>query len=272
MNSTEKDYSGQKEGRSTVLLAVAVVIVVGLISFTAIRFFDDVKSGWDSLIGAGERLANRAIDKAPEIAAKFKKGTITTTFLASLPRVDSTGGDVLELATVTSPQFFKRDDERSFVGIYRGKTVAEIQANATFRYYLKLSDKWDLTVESNRCIVLAPPFRPTLPPAFDTATLQKRAENGWARFDKSEQLDSLERDITKILSERAAEPLQMEAVRESCRKSVAEFVRNWLLKEDLWRKDRFASILVIFPDEYPQANLSELQQLDRRPTIQLEPN
>ena len=36
---------------------------------------------------------------------------------------------------------------------------------------------------------------------------------------------------------------------EQCRRTVAEFVRSWLLMEDHWREDRFRSIVVVFEDE-----------------------
>ena len=51
--------------------------------------------------------------------------------------------------------------------------------------------------------------------------------------------------------------------REPCRKTVAEFVKTWLLKEDHWRTDRFRTIKVIFADE---TNAVPEQVL---PTIQL---
>jgi hypothetical protein len=38
-------------------------------------------------------------------------------------------------------------------------------------------------------------------------------------------------------------------VRETCRKRVAEFVRDWLLREDQWRSDGFSGITVTFEDE-----------------------
>jgi hypothetical protein len=43
-------------------------------------------------------------------------------------------------------------------------------------------------------------------------------------------------------------------VREACRRRVAEFVRDWLLREDHWRSDRFSAVSVAFEDEAPQVS------------------
>lgn len=79
--------------------------------------------------------------------------------------------------------------------------------------------------------------------------MQKFGDNGWARFDKTEQLDALEKVITPALDERAGDREHLNVVRDACRRSVAEYVRTWLLKEDHWRTDRFTSVIVVFPDE-----------------------
>jgi hypothetical protein len=79
--------------------------------------------------------------------------------------------------------------------------------------------------------------------------MEKRAERGWARFNASEQMADLEKSITPTLNKYAANAKHLSLVREECRKSVAEFVRDWLLKEDQWRTDRFHTIKVVFSDE-----------------------
>ncbi|MFA6546575.1 MAG: hypothetical protein WCS99_19320, partial [Limisphaerales bacterium] len=99
------------------------------------------------------------------------------------------------------------------------------------------------------CIVRAPAIRPSLPPAIHTDQMRKRSEAGWARFDAGEQMAELERSLTPRLTRHAADPRRLALVREECRKTVAEFVRDWLLREDHWRKDRFDSIKVVFADE-----------------------
>jgi hypothetical protein len=176
---------------------------------------------------------------------------ITQTFRSNIEKVISTHGNVLELATSESGESFRMDSERRAFGgrFYLGTTSSEIEARCTFRYHLKLSDEWVIEVKSNSCIVHAPAFRASLPVAIHTDTMRKHAESGWARFDKQEQLDALESGMTGDLAKRAEKSDHRDAVREECRKSVADFVQTWLMREDHWRQDRFTSIMVQFPDD-----------------------
>ena len=119
----------------------------------------------------------------------------------------------------------------------------------TYRYHLRLADPWRLDVSGQSCIVVAPSIRPSLPPAIHTDRMEKRSDEGWARFNAREQMAGLEKSITPTLSTYAVDKKHIDLVREQCRRTVAEFVKTWLLKEDHWRTDRFHTIKVIFADE-----------------------
>lgn len=253
----------------TAIIALTAVLICGLVLHACLKTGKGVKAEVDKAI----QLGNQLVDALPQIAQKFRTGTITETFRESLPEIESTGGDILELAVAEADETFTRADKRAVAWdmINLGTTVAEIKVPATFRYHLRLSDKWVLASRSNVCLVLAPPIRPSLPPAIDTAKMEKRAESGWARFDKAEKLDELERSLTGTLADRAMDPAHIRAVRDACRKSVAEFVKNWLLREDHWRTDRFSSIVVLFPEEANFASPLELQSCQSEPILRLRP-
>ncbi len=191
------------------------------------------------------------LDHTAGIAAKFRQAHITETFTSALPKLARTPGGNLELATSTSTETLTRADERTIAWdmIYLGKTVSEISVPVTYRFHLQLRDPWKLEVVGNTCIVRAPAIRPSLPPAIHTEGMRKHSEAGWARFDAREQMAELERSITPRLTRLAGDPRRLALVREECRKTVAEFVRDWLLREDHWRQDRFSSIKVVFADE-----------------------
>ena len=140
----------------------------------------------------------------------------------------------------------------------------------TFRYHIRLNDPWRLASRSNVCLVLAPTIRPSLPRAVHLDRIERRAESGWARFDKAENLAELERALTTRLNERAVDSVHSQAVREVCRRSVGEFVKNWLMREDYWRTDRFSVITVVFPDEVNVGSDRDLVELNRPPTMQLQ--
>ena len=190
-------------------------------------------------------------ESAVDIAAAFRTGTITSTFISAIPRFAPDSGARLELAAFEAVEILRRSGELR-VGwdlVSLGTTVTEIRVPVTYRYHLRLDEPWRLEVEGQACVVHAPRIRPTLPPAIDTGGMEKFSTSGWLRFNEDEQMEELERGITATLSERAGDSAHLELVRERCRREVAEFVRSWLLMEDHWRSDRFRSVTVIFADE-----------------------
>jgi hypothetical protein len=226
-------------------LVVAFIAVLFLLAFWLV-----LRTSRNLARDAGKQLGSLAA-QAESIAAKFKQGTITTTFLAALPEITSTGMGNLEVAQITATETLRTEDTLKIFGdrVSLGTTVSEIRAPVTYRYYLRLSDRWQIDVSNQTCVVYAPSFRPSMPPAIHTDRMEKQSESGWARFNRQEQLDTLERSLTPTLMQYARDPKHRALVREECRKAVAEFVRNWLLREDHWRQDRFHNIQVIFPDD-----------------------
>lgn len=252
----------------TTIVAAVVVVLAG---FALIAYLQTVRQ-IDETAGKGIDVARMLVTNASSVAERFKTGSITHTFRQSIPQVSSTQGDVLELATALSEETFTRTDERrvAWDWLYLGTTVAEIRVPVTFRYHLRLSDSWRLAARDQVCIVLAPPIRPSLPPAIHTDRMEKRAESGWARFDKFDQLNDLERGMMNDLDSRATDAAHLGLVREACRQSVAAFVKHWLVREDQWRTDRFTSIVVVFPDETGAISEEELSRHSYTPAIQLE--
>ena len=179
-------------------------------------------------------------DAAAEIAGRFSAGYITETFTSAIPELDSEGMN-LETAVMRVDETFRRTDARTALwdSVYLGTTTTEIRVPVTYRYHLDLVGPWQLDVRGQTCVVQAPAFQPTLPPAIHTQLMRKNSDRGWARFNEAEQMTELERSITPTIQRYADDVRHRRLVREECRKSVAEFVRTWLLKEDQWREDRF---------------------------------
>jgi hypothetical protein len=203
----------------------------------------------------GTEAAVRAIEAAGEgaasIAGRFATGTITTTFVSAIPRLVPDGGSKLELAAYEITETLTRTDDRRifFNMVPLGSTVSEIRVPVTYRYHLRLDEPWRLEVADGVCTVHAPAIRPTLPPAIHTDRMEKRSASGWLRFDEEEQMAALEKSLTPVLSDRAADRDHLELVRERCRRRVADFVENWLLLEEQWGPGRFVRVDVVFADE-----------------------
>jgi hypothetical protein len=174
---------------------------------------------------------------------------INREFADYLPSAGPTDG-ILETATCSVPETFTQTDSATLFNVIPlGTTVSEIRVPAVYRYHVQLLDPWKLIISGQVCLVLAPQFQPSLPPAIDTGRMEKSTSAGWLRFDSEADLASLEQGITAELEKRANDKTHRDFVREACRQSIAAFVKTWLMKEDKWRTDRFQQIIVVFPDE-----------------------
>lgn len=174
----------------------------------------------------------------------------TTTVMADgIPVVMRTPGGLLEVATIVIHEAFTRPDTKEFWGIDLGTTVSEMRASVHYRYHIELAPEWKIVIKDKTCIVVAPPIKPSLPVAFDTTSLQKHTESGWARFNKSENLESLERSITPELTKRAATRSHLQLATEPARQTVKEFVTKWLVKEQRWKRDPDYNVKVEFQGE-----------------------
>lgn len=248
---TNMNTPGGRSARLEILRALrwpAVVLGLGLIAYLAVHeMARTAREGGRAAAKAVGELSRGAVD----IAAAFRTGTITKTFISAIPSFAPDNGTRLEVAAFETVEILRITDELR-IGwdlVSLGTTASEISVMVTYRYHVRLDEPWRLEVEGQSCVVHAPPIRPTLPPAIDTGRMEKRSEGGWLRFNEDEQMENLERGVTAALSERAVDSSHLELVRERCRRRVAEFVRSWLLQEDHWRSDRFRSVTVIFADE-----------------------
>jgi len=225
-----------------------VVVLLALLGYLALD------RACRAVVHAPSSAIQEAAEAAKGIAERFRSGRITTTFTAALPRLEG-GGSRLEVAAFESVETIRRTDTRAvfFDLLSLGTNVTEIRVPVTYRYHLRLDDPWQLDVRDHVCLVHAPALRPTLPPAIHTDRMEKRSERGWLRLDVEQQMDELEKSLTPTLSARAAAPETLALVREPARRRVAEFVRDWLLREDHWRDGRFTAITVVFAGETPSA-------------------
>jgi len=159
-----------------------------------------------------------------------------------------TAGGRLEVATVLARETLKRSDSRIlFDFLDLGTTASEIRVDAVYRYHVGMQRAWPLRIIGTSCLVHVGAVRPTLPVAFDSATVERRTASGWARFNKAENLRELERSLTGLLADRA--PLYRHQAQEAGRAVVAEFVAEWLVREQQWQRDPEHRVVVLFPGE-----------------------
>jgi hypothetical protein len=166
-----------------------------------------------------------------------------------VPVVMRTTGGLLEVATVKATERFSRADTKEFWGFPLGTTVSQIQVPVTYRFHIPMAREWPLAIRGKTCVVQAAALEPSLPVAFDSALMEKYSRNGWARFDKDQNLATLERSMTPELQLRARSNQYRQLATEAARQTVAEFVTTWLLKEQGWTRDPSYKVVVVFPGE-----------------------
>ena len=175
--------------------------------------------------------------------------TEPTPWERDIPVVFRTPGGLLEVAGFDFKEDFYKSDSKSWFAVNLGTTVSQIQVPVRYRYHVELPSDWKVVIRGQTCLVAAPEILPTLPIAFDTTGMQKKTDSGWARFNKDENLQQLERSITGELETKAKSDKYVAQIREAARKTVAEFITTWLLHDQQWKDDAFHSVKVYFPGE-----------------------
>ncbi len=181
----------------------------------------------------------------------MKDRVSTRSELAGDTIVMRTPGGLLEVARIKAYERVTRENERKIADgrISLGTTRSEISAAVLFRYHIEMAQEWPIRCDPARCVVHAGQLRPTLPPAIYTDETHKRTESGWARFDKHENLEQLERSLTDELVARAGTPRNLQAATEAGRRTVEEFVRTWMVSNQLPPGQPAPRIVVLFPGE-----------------------
>lgn len=229
-----------------------VLMFVALLAFAAYWLtLHQAASGVRATADAAGSAVEAVAERAGRIAEGFFSGDVTERFVSEMPEVKSAGQGRLEVATAEIVETLSRSDERRMFWdtLPLGTTTVEVQVPVTYRYHLRLEETWKIEVRGPVCLVVAPVIRPSLPPALHTDRMLSRTEESWLRFDGGEKLEELRRSLTPRLEQRARSPHHVDLVRESARETVANFVRQWLIDQEFWVDDRFATVRVVFADE-----------------------
>ena len=180
------------------------------------------------------------------VAAAFKTGTITTTFVSYA--TEMSGSQKLQFATLKETEVFERTDRAQVLWgqLELPEVVVRAEAPVEYTYYLDLEERWNFLLEGPTVRVQAPPIRFNSP-AIDVSRLRYEVKSGSVFRDEALALENLKRGLGELSRARAGENVAL--VRELGRKQTAEFVRTWLLS----RYDDASSyhIEVTFADEVP---------------------
>ena len=160
-----------------------------------------------------------------------------------------TNGGWLEVSTVNAVESFDKSFDHEILWIPLGTTVSRIRVPAHYKYRARLAAEWKILRRGNEFVVIAPNVEPSLPVAVDLDKMEKQTSGIWSLFTGTDALDDLERSIAAKLARKARSPLYINIQREAARKTVAEFVRKWLLTQAQFKDLEGLRMRVLFKDE-----------------------
>ena len=192
------------------------------------------------------------LNELGELVDQATHVSMTQSFVSSLPMISDAGSGRLELASVERQEILRDEDTLMILGnrLSLGTSVAEIKVPVIYRYYVSLDDPWQMEIKEGVCHVMAPRLRLSLPPAIQTQHMEKKVQNGWARFNASQKMNEMEKQLTPTLVQYAADEHLMTQVRDQSRKTLSRFVQQWLLQTGQVRGEKAPDFVQIqFGDE-----------------------
>jgi hypothetical protein len=192
----------------------------------------------------GRAMGRAVVDEIGELARAFRTGTVRTRFEAFTNRVEGT--NYLQVATLEQTQSFEVEDSTTLLWgtVELPPVVVRANAPVTYTYYVDLEGSWRFDLHDHQVLVTAPPLRYNKP-ALDVSRLRWQVLRGSLLRDEETVKEQLRRELSGrvAIQGRANLPL----VRETARRGVERFVRNWLLQT--FGDAGGYSVEVVFADE-----------------------
>ena len=154
------------------------------------------------------------------------------------PGVMRTKGGALEVTKVVSTESITQ----IFPGMFFDRSVT-ITVPATYRYHVELAPEWKFMRQDNMFVVVAPPIRPSMPVAINTAGMVADTNLPFGEGVKNKAVQQ----ITPLLNQKFQ--AYMARQRGDARRTITEFVTKWVLAQDKWKDAKDLQVVVLFPDE-----------------------
>lgn len=148
--------------------------------------------------------------------------------------VKSTDGDELIVAKITnSIEYNISDTQREYwtslifdKGISLGTNTVKIRCPVHYKYYIKISDPWEINLKNDVIYIRQPIIRQLIPPSILIDRLEVETDRGWARLPT----DKLEKDalrdylgVATIYGNRS-----LDKIKKTANESIEKFINNWL--------------------------------------------
>jgi hypothetical protein len=232
----ETSGSTGERSRWPIVIAALGFSALGLVAFV----FYQAKSIPGEILEGGRSLAA----DLRSVAAAFRSGTITTTFVSYA--AEMSGSEYLQFATLKQVEAFERTDRAAVLWgqLALPDVVVRAEAPVEYTYFLDLDERWDFLLRERTVLVNAPAIRFNTP-AIDVSSIRYEVKTGSVLRDEELALENLKRGLTDLSKKRAADNVAL--VRELGRRKTEDFVRTWLLSHYDDAADY--RVQVVFADE-----------------------
>jgi len=150
-------------------------------------------------------------------------------------QVKSAEGDELIVAEVThETEYAISDIKREFWtsllfenGISLGTNIVKIRCPTVHKYFIRISDPWELNLTDGIIFVKQPIIRQLLPPSILLDRMEIETERGWARGSTK----NLEKQAFKDFMVAAIRKgnISIPEIKHKANEGIERFVNNWLL-------------------------------------------
>ncbi len=178
-----------------------------------------------------------------------KPDAVITSPLTEEMIVLRTPGGMLEVSRIRATEVFKGTFAHEFFAIDLDPTITDIRVPAVYTYRIPLAKEWKVLKVGEEFAVIAPQVEPALPVAVDLRKIEKHVSGNWSFFTGTDSLDAAERAITTKLALKARSRAYILLQKDEARKTVAEFVRNWLVTQRNFEHVDAGKVHVFFTDE-----------------------
>jgi hypothetical protein len=124
-------------------------------------------------------------------------------------------------------EVFERTDSRATLWgqLALPDVVVQARAPVEYTYYLDLNGKWEMELEDNSVLVIAPAIEFNTP-SIDASAIRYDVREGSLFRDEDIVIDKLREGLMEMSRQRARENVAL--IRELGRRKTAEFVQKWL--------------------------------------------
>jgi hypothetical protein len=169
----------------------------------------------------------------------------------NVPQFMPTNGGLLTIAWVKGYEtFVKRSPSDLDLGFAKmplpwGDTVSEISTAARYQYQIRLEKRWPMRCSKTACEVRTGDVELAEPVAIYHEETTRKTASGWARFDKAENLEALNKSLGRELAQRGNLPRNRDVGLRDGRAEIEKFVREWMVE----KKYGDRKIIVLYPGE-----------------------